>query len=174
MYSSLMIHFATWYLVAWYFTWAVGLRTSPYLYYKSLLTSIKVAVLEVSVANSVTLSPNLVSFQTLLTTLFQKTTSAKCSNLFWWYWRLLETLTWKHILFLLFSASSMCCCGPLPIPKPHRRPSPCTTAPPSCSQSRKCSTLRVQTANESRVQKAAAGWSQLIVKAGCKCNIFFV
>lgn len=114
MYSSLMIHFATWYLVAWYFTWAVGLRTSPYLYYKSLLTSIKVAVLEVSVANSVTLSPNLVSFQTLLTTLFQKTTSAKCSNLFWWYWRLLETLTWKHILFLLFSASSMCCCGPLP------------------------------------------------------------
>lgn len=72
MYSSLMIHFATWYLVAWYFTWAVGLRTSPYLYYKSLLTFIKVAVLEVSVANSVTLSPNLVSFQTLLTTLFQK------------------------------------------------------------------------------------------------------
>lgn len=114
MYSSLMIHFATWYLVAWYFTWAVGLCTSPYLYYKSLLTSIKVAVLEVSVANLVTLSPNLVSFQTLLTTLFQKprvpnvvTFSGGTGD----FWRL-----WHESTYCSYSSQQAACAAVGPSP----------------------------------------------------------
>ena len=52
------------------------------------------------------------SFHTPLATLFKKATSYKSSVFFWCYWRLLETLTWKHVSFLLFSASSKCCRGP--------------------------------------------------------------
>ncbi|KAM9420712.1 uncharacterized protein ACWYII_021159 isoform 2-T2 [Salvelinus alpinus] len=39
----------------------------------------------------------------------------------------------------------------------RRRPSPHAAVPPSCCQSRRCSPLRIQTANESCVREAAAG-----------------
>ena len=55
------------------------------------------------------------------------------SKFFWCYWRLLETLMWKHVLFLCFS----CCSGPLPHPtfqSPHRWPSPQATVPQAASR----------------------------------------